>query len=223
MKLSLRHLPLLPLAWLGFLAFPSVASAHRLDEYLQATLVDIEPPNIRLQINLTPGVAVAGQVLDQIDIDHDGVISASETTAYADTLKHDLTVRLDQRELELKTTASEFPPPEELHTGMGIISMEFSISPGSLAAGAHRLTFENRHLPAASVYLFNAALPKSKPVEIIRQKRNRNQSTGEIEFTYQPPPAISSKALGIVASVTGLLLAMGASRWRTAETSRRRA
>ena len=48
---------------LALLAFPSAVFAHRLDEYLQATLVAIEPSDVRLQINLTPGVAVAEKVL----------------------------------------------------------------------------------------------------------------------------------------------------------------
>jgi len=57
---------------LGLVALPSSALAHQLDEYLQATLVSIEPGEIRLQINLTPGVAVAEQVLALVDRDHGG-------------------------------------------------------------------------------------------------------------------------------------------------------
>ena len=153
---TLRRLSLL----LALLAFPSTAFAHRLDEYLQATLVAIEPGGFRLQINLTPGVAVAEQVLALIDRDRDGVISPNEAATYAELLKRDLIVRLDQRKVELKLTASNFPPPDELRTGWGIIQMEFSTTAGPLTAGAHRLTLENRHLPTVSVYLFNAALPQ---------------------------------------------------------------
>jgi len=86
----------------------------------------------------------------------------------------------------LKLTASEFVPPEELRTGSGIIQMEFSASFGPLATGAHRLTVENRHLTTISVYLINAARPRFATVEITRQKRNDNQSAGEIEFTFHP-------------------------------------
>ena len=76
---TLCRLPLL----LALLAFPSAVFAHRDDQYLQATLVAIEPSGVRLQINLTPGVAVAEQVLAQIDRDRDGVISKNEAAAYA--------------------------------------------------------------------------------------------------------------------------------------------
>ncbi|MHA3770473.1 hypothetical protein ACXR0O_02925 [Verrucomicrobiota bacterium sgz303538] len=175
---------------LALLALQSPAFAHRLDEYLQATLVAINPDDVRLQINLTPGVAVAEQVLDQIDRDHDGVISAKEATAYAEALKGDLTLRLDQRNLELKLTASDVPTIAELRTGHGIIQMEFAATPGVIAVGAHRLTLQSRHLPSVSVYLFNAAKPKSEAVQITKQSRNDNQSTGEIEFTVTHSNAI---------------------------------
>src|SRR6476659_4018767 len=105
----------------ALLALPSAVFAHRLDEYLQATLVSIEPGGVRVQINLTPGVAVADQVLGLVDRDHDDLISTNETAAYAELLKRDLTLRLDRRDLELKLIASEFPAPGELRTGWGII------------------------------------------------------------------------------------------------------
>ena len=182
---TLCHLPLL----LALLAFPSAVFAHRDDQYLQATLVAIEPSGVRLQINLTPGVAVAEQVLAQIDRDRDGAISKNEAAAYAKLLKRDLTLRVDGRKLELKLTASEFVPPAELRTGSGTIQMEFSAISGPLAAGPHRLTLENRHLTTMSVYLINAAQPRFATVQISRQKRNENQSAGEIEFTFHPLPS----------------------------------
>jgi hypothetical protein len=168
---------------LGLLTWPSTARAHRLDEYLQATLVTIAPGELRLQINLTPGVDVAEKVLALIDRNHDGTISTNEATAYAELVKRDLLLRVDERKVAVKLTASNFPSPTELHTGWGIIQMEFSASIGRLATGPHRLILKNRHLPASSVYLFNAAQPTSGLVHITRQKRNETQSTGEIEFT----------------------------------------
>src|SRR6476619_704219 len=116
------RLPLL----LALFALPCAASAHRLDEYLQATIVVIEPGSVRLQINLTPGMDVAKQVLAVIDRNSDGVISTNEAAAYADLFKRDLKLHLDGRNLQLKLTTSEFPAPAELRTGWGIITVEFS-------------------------------------------------------------------------------------------------
>ena len=178
------HLALL----LALLALPSAVFAHRDDQYLQATLVAIEPSGVRLQINLTPGVAVVEQVIAEIDRDHDGAISQNEAAAYAELLKRDLALRVDGRKLDLKLTASEFNAPAELRTGSGIIQMEFSAISGPLAAGPHKLTLQNRHLTAISVYLVNAAQPRIATVQITRQKRNQNQSAGEIEFYLSSVP-----------------------------------
>ena len=171
---------------LALLALPAVVFAHREDQYLQAALVAIEPSGVRLQINLTPGVAVAEQVIALIDRDRDGAISQSEAAVYAESLKRDLTLRVDGRMLALKLTASECGPPEELRSGAAVIQMDFSAPIGPLAAGTHRLTFENRHSSRISVYLINAARPRFATIEIIKQKRNGNQSTGEIEFIFHP-------------------------------------
>ena len=173
-------------ALLAGLVLPSVALAHRLDEYLQATLVAIEPGSIRLHIHLTPGVAVAGQVLALADRNHDGMISAEEAAAYAELLQHDLRVRLDRQRVQLRLAASDFPEPAELRTGSGVARIEFALKLSPLTAGSHTLAIENRHLPAISVYLLNAALPKSRAIRVTSQKRNDNQSVGAIEFTVQP-------------------------------------
>ena len=174
---------------LTLLAIPSAVFAHRDDQYLQATLVAIEPSGVRLQINLTPGIAVAEQVIARIDRDRDGAISKNEAAAYAELLKRDLTLRVDGRKLELKLTGSEFADPEELRTGSGIVQIDFSATPDPLATGSHRLTLENRHLTTISVYLINAARPTSGTVQITSQKRNDNQSAGQIEFTFHPLPS----------------------------------
>ena len=181
----------LPWLFLTLGAWPS--AAHRLDEYLQAMLVVIEPSGIRLQINLTPGVEVAGQVLARIDRDHDGAISTDDAAAYAELLKRDLNVRLDGHIVGLKRIAYEFPEPGDLRTGLHIIQVEFAAT-SDFDAGPHKLIVENRHVPAISVYLFNAAKPKSGSVQVTRQNRNNDQSIGEIEFIVTSPSDVSKTA-----------------------------
>jgi hypothetical protein len=185
------------------------AQAHQLDEYLQATLVAIAPGEIRLQINLTPGVAVAEQVLNLIDQNRDGVISTNETAAYVALVKRDLVVQLDWNEVELNLASSYFPGPEELRTGCGIIQMEFSVKPRELSAGAHKLTLTNRHQPVAGAYLINAAKPASAAVQVTAQKRNPNQSQGEIAFEFQPPAKRPAAGLGLPLAAIFLLLCAG--------------
>ncbi|MEA3187726.1 MAG: hypothetical protein QOD99_1556, partial [Chthoniobacter sp.] len=137
---------------------------------------------------------------------------------YAELLKRDLIVRLDQQNIKLRHTASNFPEPAELRTGFGIIQLEFTVMSGSLAGGAHRLSVENRHLPTASVYLFNAAKPVADAVEITAQRRNENQSACEIFFTIQAPatPAHALRNIGLLAA---LFLAVFAGIYWTRKSS----
>jgi hypothetical protein len=169
------------------LALPCAVFGHQLDEYIQATLVAIEPGDIRLQIDLTPGVEIADQVLPLIDRDHNGVISTNEATAYAELLKRDLIVKMDEHLIALKLNTSKFPALSELRTGWGIIQLEFSVTAKSFASGAHKLTLENRHLPDISAYLVNAAKPKSAQIQITAQKRNESQSLVEVDFDFNAP------------------------------------
>lgn len=188
------RLPLSCASLLLLVAIPRIVFAHRLDEYLQATLVHIEPDGIRLQINLTPGVEVAEKVLAQIDKNGDGVISTNEATAYAELLKQGLSVWLDGQHADLRLMTSEFPEAGELRTGWGIIRLEYSVSTDALASGVHKLRIANKHLPHLSVYLLNAAHPSSGNVLITAQKRNKSQSNGEIEFTVRSPSNASTRS-----------------------------
>jgi hypothetical protein len=166
-----------------WLAMPTALYAHQLDEYLQATLVEIGPEGIRLQMNLTPGVAVATKVIALVDRDGDGVISTNEAAAYLELLTRDLSVRLDGRDLELRARRSYFPQIAELRTGCAFIQIEYSGKTGALKPGLHQLTITNGHLPAISAYLVNAMRPGSSDLQIIRQNRTENQSASEIEFS----------------------------------------
>ena len=59
-------------------------SAHRRDEYLQAARLAIDPDRVQIELDLTPGIAVADAVLADIDCDANGSISAVEARAYSE-------------------------------------------------------------------------------------------------------------------------------------------
>ena len=68
---------------LVFFATPG-ASAHRVDESVVQTLIELEPTGVVLHVDLTPGVAVAASVIADIDADGDGVLSGPEQSAPSD-------------------------------------------------------------------------------------------------------------------------------------------
>jgi hypothetical protein len=71
-------------------AVATVASAYRLDEYLQAATFALQGNHVEVQMRLTPGVEVYGRVLAAIDTNGDGVISGAEQQGYAEQVSRDL-------------------------------------------------------------------------------------------------------------------------------------
>ena len=57
-------------------------SAHRTDEYLQAARLAIDPARVQIELDLTPGIALADTIVADIDRNHDGSLSADEQRAY---------------------------------------------------------------------------------------------------------------------------------------------
>ena len=168
------------------LALASDAMAHRFDEYLQATRVSVATNRIDLSIDLTPGVEVADQVLAVIDRDRDGRLSDDERAAYTQSALKDLRVGLDERSLILHLVDASFPALHEVKRGLGVIRIKASAPVGPLAAGQHTLSLTNAHLPAISVYLVNALVPRDRAITITRQTRDELQKGYRLEFGVNP-------------------------------------
>jgi hypothetical protein len=102
-------------------AVATVASAYRLDEYLQAATFALQGNHVEVQMRLTPGVEVYGRVLAAIDTNGDGVISGAEQQGYAEQVSRDLSLKIDDRPLQLRLISSTFPKLEEMKEGLGDI------------------------------------------------------------------------------------------------------
>ena len=183
------------------------ASAHRLDEYLQATTISVQKDHITAQLRLTPGVAVFPAAFAAMDADGDGVLSAAEQRAYAEVVLRDLSLTLDGVPLRPRLVAATFPTAEAMREGLGEIQIEFDAAVP--AGGAdRRLTFENRHQRRIAVYLVNALVPRDPDIRIVGQDRNDEQSVYRLDYTQAGAgPALLSLAwwsgpggwLGVVA------------------------
>src|SRR5207302_11088010 len=83
-------------SFIGILsAFGTTASAHRIDEYLQAARLAIASDRVTLEMDLTPGVDVAPLIFSLINTNHDGSISEAEGRAYASRLLREIVLDLD--------------------------------------------------------------------------------------------------------------------------------
>ena len=170
---------------IAWLALAPRAAAHRLDEYLQATRVSVDAERIRLEIDLTPGVNVAPNVLAALDSDRDGEISDQEGHAYAGQVIGSLTLSVDDRRASLTLVGREFPTPADINLGVGTIRLAAAASVPP-ADGVRRLTYVNGFLPESSVYLANALVPLDERVEVGRLSRDPLQRSLLVEYRVTP-------------------------------------
>jgi len=172
--------------WVGagaiFLLLPGIsASAHRLDEYLQATTISVEKDRIQAQIRLVPGVAVFPAVLANIDTDRDGVIAEAEQRAYSERVLGDLSLTIDGDRLQLRLASMKFPTIEEMKEGRGEIQIDFDAE--APKGGLNRkLIFENHHQSQIGAYLVNCLIPQDPDIRVISQNRNYEQSYYQLDY-----------------------------------------
>ncbi len=170
-----------------------VASAHRLDEYLQATLIAVVKDRIDVSMRLIPGIAVSSAVIASIDTNGDGVLSPQERWDYAQRVLSELALSIDGRKLDPKLKSVEFPQIQEMRDGLGEIHIEYT---ADLPAGGpnRKLILENHHQVQRAVYLVNALAPSDPGISIVAQKRNQVQSSYELDYTQAGGPVGSLPA-----------------------------
>jgi hypothetical protein len=191
------------------LAYSPSASAHRLDEYLQATRLSIDIDRVTLEVDLTPGVSVAPQLIAWIDTNRDGQISAVERAAYAEEMIASITVSVDGRPTPLTLLDGRFPDVHDMSLGVGTIRL-LAIAKLSLAAsGRHQLSCVNTHRPEASVYLVNALVPANRRIQIVGQRRDAAQHGLTVDYEVLPDAAWtqSSSLLAALAAIAVLAIA----------------
>ena len=163
----------------------AVAVAHPLDEYVQSTYIDPAYDRVALEINLTPGVLVAPQVVALIDTDGDGQISEGEGEAFADAVLQDVTLEVDGQSQPLTLVGSSFPSPLDMSAGMGTIRLQVAAEAPSTTPGDHWLYYRNDHQPVNSKYLVNA-FKKIGEVEITQQDRDELQHGARVGYVVAP-------------------------------------
>jgi hypothetical protein len=160
-------------------------SAHRLDEYLQAARLAVDISRVELQLELTPGVAVADAIISDLDRDRDGHLSTTEQSAYMSRVFDDLTLAADGRTLRVRVIDSSFPDLSTLRAGEGTIIIRSGATLPQLSPGVHRLFFRNAHRRDASVYLANVLAPRSPRIAIVAQRRDANQRELTIDYVVR--------------------------------------
>jgi hypothetical protein len=168
------------------------ASAHRIDEYLQATILSVEGHRVQASMRLIPGMLVSSSVIAAIDSNHDGVFSEGEERAYAQRVLGDLSITINGRNVRPQLISWSFPQPAQMRNGLGEIHIGYTVD---LPYGAtnRALILTNHHLNYTSVYLMNVVLPQDRNIHILAQKRNEQQSVYELDYQQMSAMAAASQ------------------------------
>jgi hypothetical protein len=175
-------------------------SGHRLDEYLQAARLAIGPDRVEIELDLTPGIAVADAIVRDIDRNRDGSVSPDEQRAYGSLVLNALDLEADGKPLAVQLRVSDFPDVDAMRRGEGTIRLQTVATLPRLSVGAHELSFRNRHVPDRSVYLANALVPESDQVEVRAQRRDGDQRELIIDYVVRAAPE-TSRTLWLLGSI----------------------
>ena len=182
------------------------AWAHRLDEYLQATILSLQSNQVHASMRLIPGIMVAPSVIAMIDANQDGVFSENEKRAYASRVLGDLSLSIGGQALKPQLDSWNIPAPSQLRDGLGEIHLEYHVDLPSSAVANRTLVLANRHLNDSSVYLMNVEVPQDRTLRIVDQKRNPRQSVYELDYQQTSSAGRSGSGPGIRAWWSGLQL-----------------
>ena len=163
--------------------------SHNLDEYLQAARLSLVRDRVALELDLTPGVAVAPGIIAIIDRDADAAISPEEARAYGQTVMSDLRLSLDGHAIDVRLDRVEVPSAADLRAGLGTIAIRASGGVDRLGGGRHSLQFRNDHRPGGAAYLINALAPDDPAIRVISQTRDPIQREGRIEYEIRSSSA----------------------------------
>ena len=182
------------------LVHPTVASAHPLDEYLQVSYITLETSRVSIEIDLTPGVLVAPDVMKLIDTNGDGAFSEAEDQAYATRMLNDASLDVDGQRVPLHLVTAQMPDPLILQAGGGEIRLTMTADVLMSASGGHQLSFQNNHTPVKSAHQATLLKPKASNLTINSQTHD---ALGGIHVDYtlaQGASTAASSAASTVAS-----------------------
>jgi len=190
----------------GWLAWAPSAGAHRLNEYLQATRLSVATDRVDLAIDLTPGAAIADQVLAWVDTNGDGRISDAEAKAYAEEMLRSVTLKVDGRTAPVELIMSSFPEWSDVRLGVGTIRLHAVAKIPPARTGQHVISFLNAHRPESSVYLVNALVPDNPRIQLGQPRRDYAQLGMTLDYTVAGEVSPVPRTWALLA---GLIMAGG--------------
>ena len=178
------------------------ASAHSLDQYVQASYITVAPSQIGVELDVTPGVLIAPQVLALLDANGDQQISDAEGQAYAARILKDVTLTVDGQPQVLRVTKIEMPTYLVMQAGYGTMRVFTQTNAGSAWSGTHQLAYTNSYQTTGIAYQVNAFLDDTKQVTLGTQNRDATQQSITMDFIVAAGTATTTTANAPVTSAT---------------------
>jgi hypothetical protein len=132
------------------------AGAHPLDEVIQAAYLTLAPGEVQLDLEIQPGVLVAGSIARDIDANGDGKISEAEARAYGERVLRASTLTVDGAPAALRLLKVAAPAYANLVQG-DIVHVQ-AVARRKDRAGTGALAYLNRYAPVKSQYQANVFL-----------------------------------------------------------------
>lgn len=209
----------------GLLLRPTPVAAHSLDQFLQASYLTLGAKQVDLELDLTPGLMVAPQVLQSLDSDGNQQISESEGRAYAETLLQNISLEIDGQVYTLRLTSLELPTFLNLQAGYGTLKVFAQTDALPTTTNTHRLFYKNSNQLTGSVWQVNAFVEDGAAFSLGPQNRDDLQQTLTVAYAPAgvavtvPPSAASPTATpssaqpAQLAQVVGVLYQPELSLW----------
>ena len=188
-------------------------SAHRRDEYLQATRLAIDPDRVQIALDLTPGIAVAEGILAEIDRDANRAISAAEARAYSERVLSAIALDVDGVPLRVELVDSAFPTIDTVGRGEGTARIQAVAPMPRLADGLHHLRYRNAYRSDIGVYLANTLVPASDRVTVATQQRDVDQRDLLVDYRLRGDPTTRLRQ-GLSVGVAGAFVLLVNVWWR---------
>lgn len=189
---------------------PQRALAHPADAYLQATYITVTSTQIVVELDLTPGVLVAPQILPQLDTNGDEQISEAEGRAYVTTVLRSVVLQVDGKPLPLTTDKLELPSYLNLQAGYGTIRVFTTATLPAGMTGTHQLAYQNNYAPAGSIYQVNALLDQAGTVTLGKPNRDALQQGMTMDYVIGVIGAPTATTVVSVATIAPSTVAVSA-------------
>ncbi|MGC4106735.1 MAG: hypothetical protein QM753_10355 [Thermomicrobiales bacterium] len=166
---------------------PTATMAHPLDVYLMGSYVTVTPTQVEVEVDATPGVLLAPDVLSQIDTNGDGILSDAESRAYVQTIVDALQLSVDGTPLTLSITKIEMPSYLNIQAGYGLIriSTNADLPASTTTDGATAsLSYVNGFTPTGAMYQVNTftSTTSNTPIDLGTQHRSDDQASLDVQF-----------------------------------------